>query len=108
MSIDLLLLTLTILRALLLHLVVQTEEHLVTVFFVFNLLLLYHLGVLEFSQLLLRLQERLHLAFPLLLLRVVTLDHVCLLRVEPSTTYTVSMGGSKVKYSKSHHKLTYP
>ena len=49
MSIDLLLLTLTILRTLLLHLVVETQEHLVTVFFVFNFLLLHHLCVFKLS-----------------------------------------------------------
>lgn len=49
MSIDLLLLTLTILRTLLLHLVVETQEHLVTVFFVFNFLLLDHLCVFKLS-----------------------------------------------------------
>ena len=49
MSIDLLLLTLTILCTLLLHLVVETQEHLVTVFFVFNFLLLHHLCVFKLS-----------------------------------------------------------
>ena len=83
MSIDLLLLTLTILRTLLLHLVVETQEHLVTVFFVFNFLLLHHLCVFKLSKLLLSLQERLHLALTLLLLGIIALDHVCLLRVEP-------------------------
>lgn len=84
MGIDLLLLSLTVLRTLFLHLIVQTEQHLVTVLLILDLLLLDHLGILELSQLFLRLQQRLHLALALLLLRVVFLYHVGLLGVEPS------------------------
>ena len=86
MRIDLLLLSLTILHPLLLHLIVETEEHLVTVFLVFNLLFLHHLGVFELSQLFFGLQERLHLSLSLLLLEIVALDHVRLLSVEPNAS----------------------
>ena len=82
MCVNLLLLSLTILRTLLLDLIVETEKHLVTVFFIFNLLLLDHLGILEFSQLLFSLEQSLHLAFTLILLYVVALKHVLLLCVE--------------------------
>ena len=56
MGIDLLFLALTILSALLLHLVVKGEEHLVTVFLILDLLLADHLRVFEFEQLVTRLQ----------------------------------------------------
>ena len=81
--VNLLLLAFAVLRTLLLHLIVQTEEHLVTVLLILDLSLLHHLGILELSQLLLGLEQCLHLVLSLLLLLVVTFDHVLLLRIEP-------------------------
>ena len=83
MCVNLLFLALTVLSSLLLHLIVETQKHLVTVLLILDLLLLDHLGILEFSQLLLSFQQCLHLVLALLLLLVVALDHVLLLCVKP-------------------------
>ena len=83
MCVNLLFLALTVLSSLLLHLIVKTQKHLVTVLLILDLLLLHHLGILELSQLLLSFQQCLHLVLALLLLLVVALDHVLLLCVEP-------------------------
>ena len=61
-GINLLFLSLSVFGALLLHLVVQTEQSNVTVFFILNLLLLDHLLILELKKLFLSFQQCVHLA----------------------------------------------
>ena len=84
MRVDLLLLAFTVLRTLLLHLIIQTEKHLVTVLFILDLSLLDHFRILELSQLLLSLEQCLHLVLALFLLLIVPFYHVGLLCVEPA------------------------
>ena len=83
MRVNLLLLAFTVLCSLLLHLIIQTEKHLVTVLFILDFSLLDHFGILELSQLLFSLEQCLHLVLTLLLLLVVPFDHVLLLSIEP-------------------------
>lgn len=82
-SIDLLLLPLAVLSTLLLNLVIKGKQHFVTVFFIFNFLLLDKLGVFEFQQLLLSFQELLHLSLLVIGLLVVALSDIHCLVVEP-------------------------
>ena len=82
-GIDLLFLPLTVLSALLLHLVVQTEQGYVTVFLILDLLLFHHLLILELEELFLGFQEGAHLALLLVLLLLIALIHVYLLCVKP-------------------------
>ena len=76
-------LPLTVLGALLLHLVVQTEQGYVTVFLILDFLLLHHLLILELEELLLGFQEGAHLALLLVQLLLIALIHVDLLSVKP-------------------------
>ena len=83
MSINFLLLSLTILSTLFLHLIIKTEKHLVTVFLVLDLLLLDHFGVFEFEQLILVLVQISHSLFLLIELCLVSLAHFDDLVVKP-------------------------
>ena len=82
LGVDLLLLPLAVLLALPLDLVVETEEHLVTVRLVVDRLLLDQFGVFEFQELLLRLQKGPHLFLLLGLLLVVLPLHLLLLVIK--------------------------
>ena len=83
MSINFLLLSLTILSTLFLHLIIKTEKHLVTVFLVLDLLLLDHFGVFELEQLILVLVQISHPLFLLIELCLVSLAHFDDLVVKP-------------------------
>ena len=103
-SIDLLFLALAILSTLLLHLVIQTEQHFVTVFLVLNLLLLDQLGVLELEQLLLGLQQLLHLPLLVLQFALIALANVYLLVIESSRDESQALFFQSMKLLK---KVTY-
>ena len=75
MSVNLLLLSLTILSTLFLHLIIKTKKHLVTVFLVLDLLLLHHFGVFKLEQLILVLVQSSHPVFLLIELGLVSLAH---------------------------------
>lgn len=83
MSIDLLLLALTIFSSLFLNLILETKEHLVAIGLVLNLLLLDKLSVLELQELFLRLQESLHLFLLRVQLSFILFAQVILLSFKP-------------------------
>lgn len=85
MSIDLLLLALTIFSSLFLNLILETKEHLVAIGLVLNLLLLDKLSVLELQELFLRLQESLHLFLLRVQLSFILFAQVILLSFKPKS-----------------------
>ena len=83
-GINLLFLSLSVFGALLLNLVIQTEQSDVTVFFILYLLLLHHLLILELEELFLGFKEGTHLSLLLVLLLLISLIHINLLSVKSS------------------------
>ena len=101
MRIDLLLLAFSILGSLLLDLVLETEQHLVTVCFILDLLLLDHLSVFELQQLLLGFQQGAHLLLLLVQFLLIPLVRVYLLRFE-------SRGKRENRLHYSHGRFAMP
>ena len=84
MSVNLLFLSLSIFLALLLNLSIKREEHLVTVFLVFDFSFPHHLLILELKKLLLRLKQSFHLSLLVVLLQVIALVHFDGLSFKPA------------------------